>query len=60
MEDSFVEHYLNFRRSINLLRQLSAEYVATGDDNVYICIQSVKQGIIDLVLKMESCETIIQ
>ena len=54
-----VDIYLNFKRSIALLRQLSKEYVETQDEHVLECMKIVKEGILDLLTKMESCETLI-
>jgi hypothetical protein len=54
-----VDIYLNFKRSIALLRQLSKEYVETQDEHVLECMEIVKEGILDLLTKMESCETLI-
>jgi hypothetical protein len=54
-----VDIYFNFKRSIALLRQLSKEYVETQDEHVLECMEIVKEGILDLLTKMESCETLI-
>lgn len=57
--DTAVEYYLNFKRSIALLRQLSKEYIDTPTPQTLESIQIVKEGIIDLLEKMESCHTLL-
>jgi hypothetical protein len=54
-----VDIYLNFKRSIALLRQLSKEYTETPNEHTLECMEIVKQSILDLLVKMESCETLI-
>jgi uncharacterized protein YutE (UPF0331/DUF86 family) len=49
-----LETYENFRRYINLGRQLVKEYSETHDKKVFENLQIVKQNILDLLQKMES------
>jgi hypothetical protein len=45
---------INFQRSIVLARQLLEEFNRTGDIKVLEHLEIVKQGIIDLLQKMET------
>jgi len=45
---------INFQRSILLARQLLEEFNRTGDIKVLEHLEIVKQGILDLLAKMES------
>jgi hypothetical protein len=45
---------INFQRSILLARQLLEEFNRTGDIKVLEHLEIVKQGILDLLVKMES------
>ena len=49
-----LETFENFRRSIILGKQLIKEYDETHDKNVLEYLQIVKQNILNLLLKMES------
>ena len=46
---------INFQRSIVLARQLLEEFNRTGNIKVLEYLEIVKEGIIDLLQKMESC-----
>jgi hypothetical protein len=45
---------INFQRSIVLARQLLEEFNKTGDIKVLEHLEIVKQGIVELLAKMES------
>jgi len=44
---------INFQRSIALARQLLEEFNTTGDIKVLQHLEIVKQGIVELLTKME-------
>jgi hypothetical protein len=53
-----LETFENFRRSIILGKQLIKEYDETHNKNVLEHLQIVKQNILDLLLKMESFDSL--
>jgi hypothetical protein len=57
--DTVVEHYLNFKRSVCLFKQLIKEYSETEDEETFQCILIVREGILDLLTKMENTETLL-
>lgn len=52
-----LEAYENFRRYINIGKQLAKEYDETHDKKVFENLQIVKQNILDLIQKMESFDS---
>lgn len=57
--DTVVEHYYNFRRSVQLFKELVKEYSETEDEETFRCIIIVREGILDLIVKMENTETLL-